>query len=424
MKLDSDDFTNDVNSIFELYLKKCTIFEKFIEYYSHKQNDYMVNFKKLHKDVNNFKKHQILINNNIELSIQESMKLIKDNNKLLLNLIQKLDVIDYFGVFAEHQKISDNDFNGNSDSRSFQKEFNKVLLREDLYKKYYEYKNYFFKGYENLLKEVLDTDFLFDLCYFNNIEFLAYSPYENRLLFETKDGIKLLTNNHIWTLYEVIGLNSYIFPQLYQFDEFVVFDVGMNRGYSSLKFANFENCYNVFGFEIDDETHRLALENIHINPTLQDKITTYNFGLSDEEGKVDLYCLEGCDGVNTMFPDIPIQKEISTKENNKYIKKVNVKKASNVISEIIDNHNITSNIVLKIDTEGAEYKIINDLIKSKLINKFDLIVGEGHFIDGENFESDLLKFGFKKILVNESQFTYDFAYVKEKYYNKWPLLDR
>ena len=123
-----------------------------------------------------------------------------------------------------------------------------------------------------------------------------------------------------------------------------------------------------------------------------------------------------------MFPDIPIQKEISTKENNKYIKKVNVKKASNVISEIIDNHNITSN--LKIDTEGAEYKIINDLIKSKLINKFDLIVGEGHFIDGENFESDLLKFGFKKILVNESQFTYDFAYVKEKYYNKWPLLDR
>lgn len=125
-----------------------------------------------------------------------------------------------------------------------------------------------------------------------------------------------------------------------------------------------------------------------------------------------------------MFPDIPIQKEISTKENNKYIKKVNVKKASNVISEIIDNHNITSNIVLKIDTEGAEYKIINDLIKSKLINKFDLIVGEGHFIDGENFESDLLKFGFKKILVNESQFTYDFAYVKEKYYNKWPLLDR
>lgn len=79
---------------------------------------------------------------------------------------------------------------------------------------------------------------------------------------------------------------------------------------------------------------------------------------------------------------------------------------------------------MKIDTEGAEYKIINDLIKSKLINKFDLIVGEGHFIDGENFESDLLKFGFKKILVNESQFTYDFAYVKEKYYNKWPLLDR
>lgn len=69
MKLDSDDFTNDVNSIFELYLKKCTIFEKFIEYYLHKQNDYMVNFKKLHKDVNNFKKHQILINNNIELSI-------------------------------------------------------------------------------------------------------------------------------------------------------------------------------------------------------------------------------------------------------------------------------------------------------------------------------------------------------------------
>ena len=69
---------------------------------------------------------------------------------------------------------------------------------------YKESRRYFFNGYESDLKEYFNTDFLFNLCYFNNIEFLSYSPEENRMILKTDDDIVLTTNNHIWTLMEWI----------------------------------------------------------------------------------------------------------------------------------------------------------------------------------------------------------------------------
>ena len=287
---------------------------------------------------------------------------------------------------------------------------------------YDDCKNYFFNGHEDELKEHFNTDDLFRLGYFNNIKFLSYSPNENRILLKTKDNIILSSNNRFYTLKEVIGFNGYSIPQLYQFDDFIVFDVGMNRAYAALWFANFENCSSVYGFEIDDYTYERAIENINLNKNLSKKINTYNFGLSDEDDEVNLYYLNGCDGLNTMISDFTdIQYELKNNKDKLKTKVVKVKKASDILLDIIEKNNIKSNIVLKIDTEGAEYKIINNLIDNGVLNFVDIILGEGHLFSDESIVNDLLNNGFKLVKLNEYPFTYDFAFVKEKYFNVWYL---
>ena len=287
---------------------------------------------------------------------------------------------------------------------------------------YHECKNYFFNDYERELRQYLNTDDLFRLCYFNNIKFLSYSPSENKILLKTKEGIILGTNNRFYTIKEVIGFDGYSVPQLYMFDDFVVFDVGMNRAYASLRFAQFENCSAVYGFEIDDETYNKAVFNININPKLSKKIIPYNFGLSNQNKELELYYLEGADGLNTIQNDfIDIQYELKENKGKIKSKYVDVKKSSEIIGDIIENNNIKSNLVLKIDVEGSEFDILDDLIDSGLINKFDLILGEGHNFNDRDVSEDLLNLGFKEIEKKDNVIVYNFAYVKEDYYDIWPL---
>lgn len=287
--------------------------------------------------------------------------------------------------------------------------------------KYKESRKYFFNGYEPILKEYLDTDFLFNLCYFNNIKFLSYSPKENKMILKTDDGIVLGTNNYFWTLMEISGLNEYIIPQLFYFDDFVVFDIGMNRAYASLKFANFPNCSKVYGFEIDEFTYQIALDNIKLNPKLKNKIKTFNLGLSDDVETVDLYYIEGYDGLNTMMADFRnIQPSLKHFKDKIKVKQYDVKIASEVISDIIKSDNITEKKILKIDTEGAEYKIISSLLKSGILTQMDVILGEGHIIGDNDFNEDLLNIGFVPIMLKMEKTTYSFAYVKKEYYKFWP----
>lgn len=58
--------------------------------------------------------------------------------------------------------------------KTIHSDLSKLVTAYDNY--YKESRKYFFNGYESVLNEVMDTDFLFNLCYFNNIEFLSFSP--------------------------------------------------------------------------------------------------------------------------------------------------------------------------------------------------------------------------------------------------------
>ena len=323
-------------------------------------------------------------------------------------------------------RVEDKELFGNKldDINIFIKNNNEEFKRssEIIENHYNNCRKYFFNGREDELKKITNTDLLFNFCYFNDIKLISYSPEENNLLLKTSEGIILSTNNHIFTIMELYGLNEYMVPILYNLEEFVVFDIGMNRAYATLKFANFNNCSKVYGFEIDDLTYSMALENISLNPHLSRKIQTFNFGLSDKDDIVDLYSYVGYDGLNTMIYEfLESNSALNEYIDQVDVKKVKVKKASKVISEILTENKIESNIVLKIDTEGAEYKIIGDLISSGLIEEIDVIIGEGHIFSEDDFKEDLLNLGFKIVQFKMSKATYNFAFVKEKHFNMWPL---
>jgi FkbM family methyltransferase len=333
-----------------------------------------------------------------------------------LNFIKKAN--KSFNLFLEH-------YDENQEKvEKFLEEYN--TLKNDLTKaidsfntNYAECKYYFFNGDEHLFK-MMNTDEFFKMCFFNNIQLLSYSPSENKIYLKTEDRIVLVTNNRFYTIKEIFARNGYSVPALYQFKDFIVFDVGMNRGYSALKFANFDSCKAVYGFEIDNDTYNFALENFNLNPRISHKIKPYNFGLSDEENEVDIYSLPGCDGITTTrleFTDIHGEWKSGKKEMK--IKKAKVKSAGSFLSDIIQNENINSKIVLKIDTEGAEDKIIDDLIRKGVLDKVDLIMGEIH-LGTSDLDNKLT--GFKEInKIYHTKDIYSFCYVREELYNELPL---
>lgn len=393
-------------------------------------NDLEVKINDLYNQINTNDKSLMKVisqgNNNFDdynSSVNTKMQSIKNMLELNFNDLDNSISInnDLVGVESEKQ-LSEIRALGESVSVGFDQFSNLPDAVQLFVKNYNECKRCFFNDMETVLKNYLDTDLLFRTCYFNNIEFLSYSPSENRILLKTKEGIVLETNNRFYTLREVIGFDAYSVPQLYQFDDFVVFDIGMNRAYASLRFASFENCSAVYGFEIDEETYNKAIDNINLNPSLSNKIIPHNFGLSNENDLVKLYYLQGADGVSTIEHDmVNVQYEFKNNIDKVKSKTVEVKVASEVINNILENYKIDSKIVLKVDTEGAEYRIIDNLIETGLINKFDLIVGEGHKFNDRNISDDLLKEGFKKIEFKENEIVYNFSFIKEDYYDIWPL---
>ena len=383
-----------------------------------KQNSQLLNEKDniistLQETELNSKNKILLLNEKINKILNEKNSQIQKLNTQISELESEIKIEHIIQEQQEQNKVI---INSQNDLKNKLNNLSSIFLEN-----YNETRKYFFNGQEQMLKKYFDTNELFKLCYFNNFKFLSYCPTENRILIKTDEGIILGSNNRFYTLKEVIGFNGYSIPQVYDFDKFIVFDVGMNRSYTSLWFANFENCSHVYGFEIDLDTYNKALSNINLNPHLSKKISPYNFGLSNKNKEVDLYYVDGCDGVNTTIEEVvELQPELQDeKKRNK--KKVQVKKASEILSEIICENNNTSKIVLKIDTEGAEYDIISDLIETNIISKIDVLLGEGHLFERKHFCDELKEKGFIQTDLQINPVTYNFTFVKEEHVNIWPL---
>lgn len=149
----------------------------------------------------------------------------------------------------------------------------------------------------------------------------------------------------------------------------VVVDMGMNVGIASLYFASNKNVKRVYGYEPFKDTYLQALENFELNPDLKNKITPFNLALSDVNEQKVIYNSSTYSGYRSIFgnDNLPSGKEavIECAIAGEEIKKI--------ISE-----NIDSKIILKIDTEGSEFAILESINKVCIWDKIDMIVMEYH----------------------------------------------
>lgn len=238
------------------------------------------------------------------------------------------------------------------------KDFSEVILKRNLnYKKYIKW----------LLK-------------FNTESNYRIVKVQNDIITYVGNGVKFLVKaEYPWIALEIFLENVYKikFEQFDYTKKYTLIDIGCNNGYASLFFAKEHWVKDIYAFELFPETLEFAKKSVSLNKfKIKNKIKFFNYGLANDNTTLMVYS-DGRDYANTTKKEALLK----TSQNPENIKTFpcNVKKASTILKEMIEKNKI-KNIIFKIDVEGAEYDIIEDLSNNypEIFSKIDIIVGETH----------------------------------------------
>tara|TARA_Y100000741_G_scaffold106345_1_gene79470 strand:- start:44 stop:835 length:792 start_codon:yes stop_codon:yes gene_type:complete len=149
------------------------------------------------------------------------------------------------------------------------------------------------------------------------------------------------------------------------------FDIGSNCGYYSLKLANIFKNLKIFAFDPNAEANYKFKKTLNIYPTLSERITLHNFGLSDVNSVFKM---------RTKIKYGYAQTGGSALHNNENHKDTKTFDANFKIADEI--FSITNSVLaIKIDVENLEYRTLNGL--KKIINNNECILQIEIF--GNNF---------------------------------------
>ena len=148
---------------------------------------------------------------------------------------------------------------------------------------------------------------------------------------------------------------------------------------------------------MEPQTYNFALENLKINKkNISNKITLFNCGLSSENKEIQTLYLPNRDGISTY--NVDWLNEYAPKSIQKsMLINCKIEKASEKLKQLIEENSI-NNIIFKIDVEGAEYEIMQDLAINypDIFNKIEILVGDTH-CGFEPFLKIITPFDFKII---------------------------
>ncbi len=201
-------------------------------------------------------------------------------------------------------------------------------------------------------------------------------------------GVKFSKMKNLYGILECFGRRDYEFGGM---RNCVFIDVGANIGDSALYAATLDCVDKIYAYEPFKITYDAAQKNISLNPDLGKKINLYNFGWGEENetlrvSSVNDINLSAINTVEEFFRD-----SCNYKRNNS--ENIEIKKASEVLGEIL-SENPSSEIVLKIDIEGAEYGVIKELHKFGILGKVRFIIMEWHYKGYDSLVKLLGDFGF------------------------------
>ena len=238
-----------------------------------------------------------------------------------------------------------------------------------------------------------------DLVYKSASDLLVIKKYFPDLTLENhKDGVLARFKNfkiYIETPEEFFILKEVFVEKDYNLvsnENYVVFDIGMNIGISSLFFGLQKNVEKIYSFEPVINTYQQAIYNVGLNKDLSPKIEAFNIGLgaTTRVEKV-LYNPQAKGNCG-----IRLESSLVIDKNNSKEIEINIKDVSEVLPDLFEKH-VGLKKVLKIDCEGAEYEILQKLDESKLLDYIDVLLIEWHDKGSEILEKILIENNFRVV---------------------------
>lgn len=155
-------------------------------------------------------------------------------------------------------------------------------------------------------------------------------------------------------------------------DRCLMLDVGANVGFASIFLAAQNPTLKLMAFEPLARNFTRAQRNVARNDSLRSRITLFDYGLYSSDQDVTIQCDEENPGMSSVVLDrTPIAEGALSNTT------VKMKNASEVVRKIADEQRGCP-LWMKMDCEGSEYAILDNLIESGSIGLIDLFVLEWH----------------------------------------------
>ena len=170
----------------------------------------------------------------------------------------------------------------------------------------------------------------------------------------------------------------------------IVIDIGANIGITSLFFSKSDYVDKIYAFEPVLDTFEQAQYNLSLNAEIHKVEWIKNIGLGKNSRKELFLFDKNCKG-NTGFRGL--SSPSYSNNDNVVEREVQIEEATLEISKIV---NTTKNrkIIIKMDCEGAEYEILENLYETGMINQIDVLLLEWHDKGSQIIEEMLINSGF------------------------------
>lgn len=196
---------------------------------------------------------------------------------------------------------------------------------------------------------------------------------------DSEDGLRVSFQNLIFFVEskeEFLILKEVFIDCDYHFTESedcLVIDIGANVGITSIFFSQLHFIQKIYAFEPVLDTFEIASKNLKENK-FSKKVQLHNFGLGKNEREDTFLFSKGAKGNSGIRGKLsPSYSDLDTFEK----RKVTIKNAAKIMQPIIaENQHLK--IVVKMDCEGAEYEIIENLMENNILSEIDVFMIEWH----------------------------------------------
>ncbi|NNC50944.1 MAG: FkbM family methyltransferase [Flaviramulus sp.] len=228
--------------------------------------------------------------------------------------------------------------------------------------------------------------------YIHNLE----DKFEKLTIKDHKEGILvqfLNLNIYVESEEEFHILNEVFVRRDYDFisnDQSILIDIGANIGITSLFFSRFDFIEKIYAFEPVKDTFDQAKYNFSLNKSGQKVVCLKNIGLGFNSRK-EIFLYDKKWKGNTGLRGIASPSYANNSNTSE--REVQIVDASIEINEILKD-NLGKKVVIKMDCEGGEYEILENLYKTGTINNIDILLLEWHDKGSQIIEEIMINSGF------------------------------